>query len=74
MSLKTNNKICKSVNIKYGTNNKKEIWLLRYGFEFEDINWLLPYVVYINEDEIKFKDEIRQIDSNKFKKIEKYLY
>lgn len=74
ISHKSEKAIIASNYIKYGTNNKKEIWLLRYGFEFEDINWLLPYVVYINEDEIKFKDEIKQIDSNKFKKIEKYLY
>lgn len=60
--------------IKYGTNNKVEIMLLRYGFEFEDINWLLPYILNINEDEIKFKDSIKNIDNKKFKKIEKYLY
>ena len=23
--------------VKYGTDNEKEIWLLKYGFSFEDI-------------------------------------
>lgn len=60
--------------VKYGTNNQKEIWLLRYGFEFEDIKWLLPYILCINEEEIKFKNEINKLDSTKRKKIEKYIY
>lgn len=30
--------------VKYGTENEKEIWMLRYGFTFEDIEWLEPFI------------------------------
>lgn len=39
--------------IKYGTNDEKEIWILRYGFEFEDIEWLYDKVSSIDEHGIK---------------------
>lgn len=61
--------------IRYGTNDSIEIWLLRYGFTFEDIEWLKPYILEIDESEIKFKDSISEVfeDSLKFKTIERYL-
>lgn len=42
--------------IRYGTNDEKEIWLLKYGFDPEDIFWLLDIVSHIDEDDILFKD------------------
>jgi hypothetical protein len=61
--------------IRYGTNDLIEIWLLRYGFTFEDIEWLKPYILEIDENEIKFKDNISEVfeDSLKLKSIERYL-
>jgi len=61
--------------IKYGTNEKTEIWLLRYGFTFEEIEWLLPYIDDIDENEIQFKDSISEVfeDPNKLRIIERYL-
>ncbi|MEK6485545.1 DEAD/DEAH box helicase [Myroides odoratimimus] len=61
--------------IRYGTNDSIEIWLLRYGFIFEDIEWVKPYILEIDENEIKFKDSISGVfeDSSKFKSIERYL-
>lgn len=44
--------------IKYGTNDSTEIWLLRYGFDFDDIEWLASYVEQIDENEIKFDNSI----------------
>lgn len=59
--------------IRYGTNNQKEIMLLRYGFEFEDIEWLSKYVVDINEDEIIFADSIQELEEDKLYIIQRYI-
>lgn len=61
--------------IRYGTNDSVEIWLLRYGFTFEEIDWLKPYVLEVDENEILFKKNISELfdDNIKFKAIERYL-
>ena len=59
--------------IRYGTNNSKEIMLLRYGFEFEDIEWLSNYVENINEDEIIFSDKISELDKEQYDVIKRYI-
>lgn len=60
--------------LKYGTNNNKEIWLLRYGFSFENIEWIKPYVEKIGQDEIKFKDSAKNLPPEKFSIIERYYH
>lgn len=42
--------------IRYATVDEKEILLLRYGFLFEDIKWIKPLVISIDENRIKFGD------------------
>jgi hypothetical protein len=59
--------------IKYGTEDEKEIWMLRYGFTFEDIEWLEPYVEDINQDEIVFKRNINELSDDKMKVIERFV-
>ncbi len=59
--------------IKYGTNDENEIWLVRYGFSFDDIEWIIPHVTSISEDEIVFKDSIHGIDDDKRKIIERFI-
>lgn len=61
--------------IKFGTNNSSEIWLLRYGFTFDEIEWILPHIENIDQDEIKFKDSIKEIlsDEKKVNIIKRYL-
>src|SRR5689334_7511190 len=44
--------------IKYGTNNETEIWLIKYGFSFDEIEDLIDYIEKIDETEIIFKDSI----------------
>lgn len=58
--------------IKYGTNNKKEIMLLRYGFDFETIEWLRDRIEKIDEDEILFKNLDIFTEEEK-KEIENYI-
>lgn len=61
--------------ITYGTNNQTEIWLLKYGFTFDEIEWILPFVENINEQEIIFKESIAEIFDDEYKKeiIERYI-
>lgn len=47
--------------IKYGTDNEKFIWMLRYGLSFEDIEVLEDHIEEINSNEIIFKESINQI-------------
>ena len=55
--------------VKYGTEDNKEIWMLRYGFTFEDIEWLEPYIKTINEEEIIFNKEINELSDEKINVI-----
>ena len=59
--------------IAYGTNDEKEIWLIKYGFSFEDIEWLYPYIQVINADGITFFSNISFLDHNKKAVIERYV-
>lgn len=59
--------------IRYGTNNITEIWLLRYGFEFEDIDWLLEYIENINENEIIFNEKIHALEEEKLNIISRFI-
>lgn len=60
--------------IKYGTEDKTEIWMLRYGFSFEEIEWLYECVEMIDEKEIVFNDNINNLDKDKLAIIDRYIY
>jgi superfamily II DNA/RNA helicase len=47
--------------LKYGTDNERHIWMLRYGLSFEDIELLDRHIEDINSEEIVFKDSIQAI-------------
>ncbi|TCK59928.1 DEAD/DEAH box helicase [Seleniivibrio woodruffii] len=59
--------------IKYGTNDNTEIWLLKYGFTFEDIEWVKDYVDSIDENSINFKPSIEELPANKLGVIKRYV-
>lgn len=70
----SNSKAEKLANyIKYGTIDAKSIWLLRYGFEYEDFEWLYTKVKEIDENGIIFEETINDLDSEKYSRIKKYL-
>lgn len=73
--LRTNNMLSLKMSnyVKYGTDNEKEIWLLKYGFSFEDIDWLYNCVDKIDEQEIKFNDNIDKLNEFQYSLIERYL-
>lgn len=73
--IKNDERAAKMINyIKYGTNNPKEIWLLRYGFDFDDIEWLLPYVDKIDENEIVFKKTVLEETVEKVNIINRFYF
>ena len=59
--------------VKYGTANPNEIWMLRYGFDFEDIEWLKPCIESISESEIVFNDNVKKLNEKELKRIDDYL-
>lgn len=59
--------------VKYRTNDKKEIWMLRYGFAFEDMEWLKPYVLTIGQEEIVFSTQVSSLPSDKKAIIERFM-
>jgi superfamily II DNA/RNA helicase len=59
--------------IKYGTNDVVEIWLLRYGFSFEDIEWVRKYVLFIDENKIDFNPFIPELNERNHNIINRYI-
>lgn len=59
--------------LKYGTNGQLDIMLLRYGFDFEDFDWLMPCINSISEDGIEFNDHIKTLTEEQYKQIERYI-
>jgi DEAD/DEAH box helicase len=60
--------------LRYGTDDDREIWLLRYGFSFEDIEVMSSYVVSVNEKEIIFKSNVVDLDGTvTYELVKRYL-
>lgn len=60
--------------IKYGTSNEREIMMLRYGFTFEDIEWLNECIKEITENEILFNEKVDLLDEKQRNIINPYYY
>lgn len=60
--------------IKYGTDNNREIWMLRYGLLFEDIEWADPCIDSISEEEIVFNERVNDLAPEKRSIIEQFLH
>ncbi|OOG77487.1 DEAD/DEAH box helicase [Algoriphagus sp. A40] len=53
--------------IKFGTENERHIWMLRYGLSFEDIELLDNHIESITSEAIVFKESINRVpEINKF--------
>lgn len=59
--------------IKYGTDNERIIWMLRYGLSFEEIEILDEHIESINEKRIIFKESINDISEILKKSITRFL-
>lgn len=58
--------------IRYATTDETEIWLLRYGFSFEEIEWIKPLVRNISEERIEFGD-LSELDKDQLAIVGRYL-
>jgi helicase len=59
--------------LRFGTNNVIHILLLRYGFSPETISDITPYLQFVTEQEIIFKDEIYSAPQYILDMVEWYL-
>lgn len=58
---------------KYGTAKDLDIWLLRYGFDFEEIEWLESCVSSVTEEEIIFNENIELLNKEQLTRISRFL-
>jgi superfamily II DNA/RNA helicase len=59
--------------IKYGTDNERHIWMLRYGLSFEDIEVLDEHIDRINSEAIVFKNTINNVPEELKMSIVRFL-
>ncbi|RAV99674.1 DEAD/DEAH box helicase [Pseudochryseolinea flava] len=59
--------------VEYGTNDPIEIWLLRYGFDLEDVQWIKNHVKHIDENAIEFLETIEELDPEQYRLIERFV-
>jgi superfamily II DNA/RNA helicase len=59
--------------IKYGTDDERTIWMLRYGLSFEDIEILGEHIDDIGEGRISFKNSIEQVADSQKHSIRRFL-
>lgn len=59
--------------LRYGTNDSRNILLLRYGFPPEDVPSIAPYIESISELNIVFSDKVKYAPQYIRKMIEWYL-
>ncbi|MNW33569.1 ski2-like helicase [compost metagenome] len=60
--------------LKYGTNSIDEIWMLRYGLTFDDIEWAKKCISSIDENEIVFNKNIYELEKEQLKVIEQFIH
>lgn len=59
--------------LKYGTNDDTEIWLIKYGFSFEDIEWLKEHIQNVDSSKIEFKSTIDRLSLEQKEAISRYI-
>ncbi|MGF9905235.1 DEAD/DEAH box helicase [Brevibacillus porteri] len=60
--------------IRYGTDVECEIWMLRYGLTFEDIEWAAPCIESIDEQEIVFNEKYDELTEEQLAVLERFHY
>lgn len=60
--------------LKYGTDNGKEIWMLRYGLSFEDIEWVSDCIDSVDEKEMKFNNNVVNLNEEQRRIIYPYIH
>ena len=60
--------------IKYGTDDEKEIGMKRYGFSFEEIEWLKTCVDKVSQEEIVFNKNVNNLTKEQIKRISRFRW
>lgn len=60
--------------IKYGTDDEKEIWMKRYGFSFEEIEWLDSCVEKVSQEEIVFNNNVYNLTEEQLLRIRRFKW
>lgn len=58
--------------LRFGTVDRKDIWLVRYGFTIEDLEWLSNCVVSVDEHRIIFNDKIKELSSEQLDAVKSF--
>lgn len=59
--------------LRFGTNNVDHILLMRYGFPPETVGEIIPYIQFVTDQEIVFKEEVYGAPSRIRELVEWYL-
>ena len=59
--------------LRYGTDNSRYIWMIRYGMEFEDIEKLDAHIKSIDANGIDFYDSINEVSEKDKEVIKRYM-
>jgi superfamily II DNA/RNA helicase len=59
--------------LRFGTDNERYIWMLRYGMSFEDIELLDNHIESISSEEIVFKSSISSVPDDLKLIIERFI-
>lgn len=59
--------------IKFGTDNERFIWMLRYGMSFEDIEVLDEHIEDIGEEAIQFRSSINNVPADNKASVKRFI-
>ena len=59
--------------LRYGTDNSRYIWMIRYGMEFEDIEKLDAHIRSIDANGIDFYESINEVSEKDKEVIKRYM-
>lgn len=59
--------------LRYGTDDSRYIWMIRYGLEFEDIEKLDAHIRSIDANGIDFYDSIHDVPERDKEVIKRYM-
>jgi hypothetical protein len=59
--------------VKFGTDNGKTIWMLRYGMSFEDVEVLGSHIESISEEEIVFSKSIANVSDDQKASVIRFI-
>ena len=60
--------------VRFGTDTEREIWMLKYGLTFEDIEWASPCIDSIDEREMVFNKKYHELTDEQRLLLERFYH